>query len=175
MEDRLRRNNLRFLGFPEGSEGKAPEQFMEQWLTSTFGANMFSKMFAIERAHRVPLRPLPPGAPPRAMLIKLLYFRDREAIIRAAREKGNILFNGNGITIFPDFSVATQKQRATFLVIKRRLRDLQLPYSMLYPARLRVIHQGKAHFFTDPKEAAHWADTLGPFDQRNQQRRSPPR
>lgn len=142
---------------------------MEQWLTSTFGTNTFSTMFAIERAHRVPLRPLPPGAPPHAMLIKLLHFRDREAIIRAAREKGCLLFNGNGITIFPDFSVATQKQRATFLAVKRRLRDLQLSYSMLYLAQLQVIHQGKAHFFTDPKEAAHWADTLGPLEQRNQQ------
>lgn len=30
LEDRLRRNNLRFLGFPEGSEGRAPEGFMER-------------------------------------------------------------------------------------------------------------------------------------------------
>lgn len=32
---------------------------------------------------------------------------------------------------------------------------------MLCLALLRFIHQGKAHFFTDPKEAAHWANTLG--------------
>ena len=174
MEDRLRRSNLRFLGFPEGSEGRTPEMFMERWLISTFGAPTFSPLFAIERAHRVPMRPLPPGAPPRAMIIKLLHFRDREAVLRAAREKGRVSFNGSGITIFPDFSVATQKQRATFIAIKRRLRELQLPYGMLYPARLRIIYQGKAYFFTDPKEASHWVDTLGRLERRNQDRRSPP-
>ena len=173
MEDRLRRNNLRFLGFPEGSEGRDPEAFMERWLITTFGASTFSRLFAIERAHRVPLRPLPSGAPPRAILIKLLHFRDREAVLRAAREKGRVAFNGNGITIFPDFSAATQKQRATFLGIKKRLRELNLPYGMLYPARLRIIYQGKAHFFTDPKEASHWVDTLGHPDHRDQNRRPP--
>lgn len=84
MEDHLRHNNLCFLGFPEGSEGRAPETFMERWLTSTFGASIFSPLFTIERAHRVPLCPLLSGAPPRAMLIKLLHFRDREAVLRAA-------------------------------------------------------------------------------------------
>lgn len=64
MEDRLRRNNLHLLGFPEGSEGRAPEMFMEQWLTSTFGANTVSTMFAIERAHRVPIAPPTPWGTP---------------------------------------------------------------------------------------------------------------
>lgn len=39
------------------TEGKNPETFMERWLTTTFGASTFSPLFAIERAHRVPLHP----------------------------------------------------------------------------------------------------------------------
>lgn len=38
IEDRLHRNNLRSLGFPEGTEGKQPEEFLLAWLKNTFGA-----------------------------------------------------------------------------------------------------------------------------------------
>lgn len=36
VENHLRRNNLHFLGFPESAEGRNPEAFMENWLTTTF-------------------------------------------------------------------------------------------------------------------------------------------
>lgn len=32
IEDWLRRNNLHFLGYPKGSEGKHPEKFLLVWL-----------------------------------------------------------------------------------------------------------------------------------------------
>lgn len=64
IEDRLQRNKLRFLGFPEGTEGKNPEEFLLSWLKQIFGAESFSHLFAIKRAHRVPLRaPLRGGIP----------------------------------------------------------------------------------------------------------------
>lgn len=62
----------------------------------------------------------------------------------------SLLYN-NHITIFPDVSAA-----AAFKNVKLRLRECSLPYSMLYPARLRVVHKGKSQFFTSPKEANHW-------------------
>lgn len=50
----LRRNNLHFLGFPEGSEGKRPEEFLLSWLKQTIGDDSFSHLFAIKQAHGVP-------------------------------------------------------------------------------------------------------------------------
>ncbi|CAJ0951192.1 unnamed protein product [Ranitomeya imitator] len=49
-----------------------------------------------------------------------------------------------------------QKQRARFLEIKKRLRDRNVIYSMLYPARLRIVHEGSSIFFTNPEDAAEW-------------------
>lgn len=161
LEDRMRRNNLRFIGFPEGIEGKEPEIFLENWLKATMGPDTFSLMFAIERAHRVPMRPLPPGSPPRPLLAKLLHFRDKETVLRTARNMQELKYNGSRVSIFPDYSAATQKQRTAFAAVKRRLRDKQLSYSMLYPAKLRVISDGKAQFFLSPVEASRWLDTLG--------------
>lgn len=81
--------------------------------------------------------------------------------MRTSRNLSDIKFNGNKISIFPDFSATTQKQRAAFTAVKKRFRDKQLSYSMLYPAKLRVINDGKAQFFLSPSEASDWLDGLG--------------
>lgn len=161
MEDRLRRNNIRLVGFPEGAEGRQVEDFLEQWLKDNMDAATFSRLFAIERAHRVPTRAPRPGAHPRPLIARILHFRDKENILRAARTKGDLSFNGNRISIYPDFSAATQKQRASFTHVKKRLRDSHLVYSMMYPAKLRVVDGGKVHFFNTPVEASRWLDIRG--------------
>lgn len=161
MEDRQRRNNIRLVGFPEKAEGKQPEDFLEMWLKENMVNNTFSRLFAIERAHRVPSKPPSPGSHPHPMIARILHFRDRENILCAARTMGDLQFNGNRISIYPDFSSATQKQRASFVHVKKRLRDLQLAYSMLYPAKLRVVDRGKVSFFSSPIEASRWLDTRG--------------
>ncbi|XP_066445282.1 uncharacterized protein [Eleutherodactylus coqui] len=139
LENRSRRNNVRLVGLPERMEGNNPSEYIEKWILDLFGRDCFSPMFAIERAHRVPTRPPPPGTPPRPVLMKLLHFKDRDAILRRAREKGDIRSNGSRISFFPDFSAENQKKRGTFIDVKRRLRDLRIPYAMLYPARLRDL------------------------------------
>lgn len=63
MENRLRRDNVRVVGLPEGSEGSDPMAFLERWLIETFGRETFSQQFSIERAHRVPFRPPPRKSP----------------------------------------------------------------------------------------------------------------
>lgn len=87
LENRMRHNNVRIVGLPEKVEGRDPTDFVEQWLTEIFGKKAFTTLCAIERAHRVPLRPLPP----RPMLARLLHYKDREIILRLAREKHNSL------------------------------------------------------------------------------------
>ena len=158
FENRLRRNNVRIVGLPEKVEGRDPTQFVEQWMAEVFGKDSFTHLYAVERAHRVPTRPLPPGNPPRPILARLLNYRDREIILRLAREKKNVQFNGTRVSFYPDFSAAVQKSRARFTEIKKRLQKVQAPYAMLYPARLRVILNGQAHFFEHPADASDWLD-----------------
>lgn len=160
MENRLRRCNLRFIGLPEGSEGADPSSYLEQLLTQTYGRESFSSTFVVERAHRLSGRPPPQGAPPRTFIAKFLNYRDRDAILRLARVKGNIPFGNHKIAIFPDFSAEVQRRRKSFLEVKRRLRIKNIKYSMLYPARLRVEGEDRAHFFEDPEAAISWLEGL---------------
>lgn len=45
MENRQRRNNVRAVRIPERTEGKNPVEFIEIWLTYTFGKDYFSSVF----------------------------------------------------------------------------------------------------------------------------------
>lgn len=90
MENRLRRGNLRFIGLPKTAEGNDSASFLDNFLISNFGRAAFSVMFVVERAHRIPARPPPQGAPLCTLIAKFLNFRDRDKILRLTREKGNI-------------------------------------------------------------------------------------
>lgn len=162
LENRSRRNNIRMVGIPEKVEGANPTEYFEGWLRNTFGKDILSPLFAVERAHRVPMRPLPPGAPPRSVLVKVLHYRDRDIILRKARELSDVRMNGSRIAFYPDFSADLQKRRAQFQDVKRRLRTLDLSYAMLYPAKLRVVAGDTTVFFENPKDAAGWLDRTEP-------------
>ncbi|XP_041441303.1 uncharacterized protein LOC121400993 [Xenopus laevis] len=157
-ENRQRRNNVRVVGLPEGAEGNSPTDFAERWLKQLLPNAPFTTHYTVERAHRVPGRPRPPGAPPRPFLIRLLHFRDRDASLSEARSKGQLVHEGANISLYPDYSTYLQKQRSTFTGVKRQLRDLKLVYAMLYPAKLKVIDANKSHFFNTPEEALSWIE-----------------
>lgn len=108
MENRLRRNNIHAVGIPGRAEGKNTVAFIEAWLTDTFGCEAFSPMFAVERAHQVPARPPPPGAPPRPFLFRLLNYKDRDAILNKARTAGTLKVDNAKVSLFPDFSAEVQ-------------------------------------------------------------------
>ncbi|KAJ1173043.1 hypothetical protein NDU88_004885 [Pleurodeles waltl] len=50
-------------------------------------------------------------------------------------------------------SGGVQAQRQDFLPIKRLLSQAGIGFALLYPAKLRVRHEGKVLYFTDPKQA----------------------
>ncbi|XP_075712997.1 uncharacterized protein LOC142749187 [Rhinoderma darwinii] len=159
LENRLRRNNVRLVGVPEKTEGNNSDELLEKWLLEQFGREELSPLYAVERAHRVPTRPGPPGRPPRPVLVKLLHYKDRDKILRKARERQDISINGAKISFYPDFSADVQKKRLQYWDVKKRLRNLSIPYSMMYPAKLRVVAFGTASFFENPREAARWLDS----------------
>lgn len=65
--------------------------------------------------------------PPQPLLIKLFHFKNRNGILRVAHTLDKVTSNRNHISIFPAFSEATQKQRAAYTAVKRRLSDSNLP------------------------------------------------
>lgn len=60
-----------------------------------------------------------------------------------------------------DLSAALLRKRKRFDDVKKRLRDIGAKYAMLYPATLKIIHDGEARSFDSPAKALAFVDTLG--------------
>lgn len=134
------------MGLPEKADGQNPGELIEAWLTVTFPDAKFSSAFAVERAHRVPANLPLPGAAPHPMVARMLNCKDRDLVLHKVRQEGQIKYENAQISIFLDFSVELQKQRASFIDIKKRMREQGYVYSMSFPARLRVIDGSKVIF-----------------------------
>uniref|UniRef100_H3API2 L1 transposable element RRM domain-containing protein n=1 Tax=Latimeria chalumnae TaxID=7897 RepID=H3API2_LATCH len=152
QENRARRNNLRILGFPEQTEKVKPIQFLQEALPKLLG--LADRMqLEVERAHCT-LAPHPEaGQCPRPFIVKFLRFQEKEMIIRKARERGALEWEGNKILIFPDLSRELQEKRRRFLDVKKQLREQGVKYGLFYPATLKIFLGSKDYSFTDPKEA----------------------
>uniref|UniRef100_H3AWL7 L1 transposable element RRM domain-containing protein n=1 Tax=Latimeria chalumnae TaxID=7897 RepID=H3AWL7_LATCH len=156
QENRARRNNLRILGFPEHIEKGKPIQFLQDALPKLLGLADGTQL-EMERAHRT-LAPRPEaGQRPRPFIVRFLKFQEKEMIIRKAKERGALDWEGNKILIFPDLSKELQEKRKRFLDVKKQQRDHGVEYGLFYPATLKIFLEGKDYSFTNPKEAqAFW-------------------
>ncbi|KAJ1136934.1 hypothetical protein NDU88_003348 [Pleurodeles waltl] len=68
-----------------------------------------------------------------------------------------------------------QQRRAEYNSVKRKLRDLEIPYSMLFPARLRVVAPTGAESFSTPEEAWAWLESCSAPDPQYRKKRQRPR
>ena len=158
LKGRSRRSNIRVIGLPEGVEGSNMSKYLEIWLKTEVVAEGLTQFFALERAHRVPARQPLPGQPSRAVVAKLLHFRDRDVILQVARTHGPYMVENCKVSIFPDYTLSVQRQRTSFLAVKRELRESGIQYALMFPARLRIMVDGDSRFYTEPQAAWDWLE-----------------
>ncbi|XP_064417918.1 T-complex protein 11-like protein 2 isoform X6 [Latimeria chalumnae] len=160
LENRSCRSNIRIVGIPEGMEGRSMETFVESLLPKVLGEDTFPRRLEIERAHRA-LRPRPgPGERPRIIIAKFLRYQDKVNTLRRARELGSLTFENNRLFLFPDLSADLQVKRREFTEARWLCHSLQLPFFLLYPAKLRVPLDSGVKFFTDPGEAVRFLQQI---------------
>lgn len=156
LEARGRRNNR---GFPEGCEDGSAVDFLGKILPELLGID-FPRGLIIERAHRT-LALHQDGRPARAIIAKLLCFRDVSLIQRVVREKQDISWKGHKIGIFPDYTRAVETQRQKFRECKRWLHEQGVKFALVYPATLKVFSgKGSERRFDDLKKALDFINKL---------------
>lgn len=131
LENHSRRNSIRLVGLLEGKEGKDMCRFLTKWIPEVLGIHSFPEPTVIERAHRVrrfhdadsTVNPVSP----REVIIKFLNFADKVRVLRIARQKGSILYEGKRVMFFADFSVELRKQWRLFDPVKKQLLTRHIP------------------------------------------------
>ena len=149
-ENRSRRDNIRIIGLKEGTEGKNAVIFFETWLHDTLDLKTKRGFIKIDRAHRA-LGPRKSNSN-RPVIIKLHNYGDKQVILSATREKGDILDQGNKIYIRQDLSAAVREARRKFNDTCEQLIQRGIRFQMRYPATLFLTVQGELHSFETPQE-----------------------
>ena len=86
--DNIKHNNIRIIAVPEGEEReKGPEKIFEEIIVENF-PNMGKEIATqVQEAQRVPYRINSRINTPRHIVIKLAKIKDKEKLLKAAREK----------------------------------------------------------------------------------------
>lgn len=156
LENRSRRSNIRVLNLPEQAEGHDAVGFLEKFMPQILGHDNFTTPLTLERAHRVGKK----SDRPRPLIAKFLNFRDKEKVLRLARSNGDMIYENKKISFYPDYSADLQRRRDEYRDVKRMLREKEVEYALMYPAQLRVKHQGSVKFFSTPAEAQRFLKEL---------------
>lgn len=162
LENRNRRRNLRVFGVPEGTEGTDAVKYMQAWIPKYLTLKTKGGTVKIERAHRT-LAPKPaPNQRPRAIVLQLHNFRDKQRIMDTARGHAmkQTTLERPKISFYNDYSAAVIKRHKKFDGVKSRLRAKKAEYALLYPATLRVKIDGAVRRFTSPDQASAYVDSL---------------
>ena len=85
--DNIKHNNICIIGDPEGQREKEPEKIYEQIIVKNF-PNMGKEIATqVHEAQRVPYRINPRRNTRKNTVIKLAKIKDKEKLLKAAREK----------------------------------------------------------------------------------------
>ena len=72
---------------------------------------MREKVMQVQEAQRVPIKRNPKMPTSRHIIIKMANFKDKERILKAAREKQEVTYKGALIRLAADFSMETLQAR----------------------------------------------------------------
>ena len=91
----------------------------------------------------------PKSTTPRHIIIKMPKVKDKERILKAAREKQRITYKGVPIRLLADFSKETVQARRDWQEVFKVMKSKDLQPRLLYPAKLSFRMEGQIKCFPD--------------------------
>uniref|UniRef100_H2MAH2 L1 transposable element RRM domain-containing protein n=1 Tax=Oryzias latipes TaxID=8090 RepID=H2MAH2_ORYLA len=161
MENRLRRNNIRLYGIPEGSEKDDMVKFVCHFFKTALEIREEIDI-NVERAHRA-LGPKPRSttAPPRSIIVRFLDFQVKQAVLQQAWKQRQVEFQGHKVYFDQDYSSDLQKKRKKVREVIKKLKEKNIRAQSPYPAQLRIFTQSGARLFPSLLEAKSTLKELG--------------
>ena len=103
----------------------------------------------VQEAQRVPKKLDPRRNTPRHIIITLPKIKDKERILKAAREKEKVTYKGVPIRLSADFSKETLQARRGWQQVFQVMKGKDLCPRLLYPAKLSFRMEGQIKCFSD--------------------------
>ena len=103
----------------------------------------------IREAHRVPKKLGPRRNTPRHIIITLAKIKEKERILKAAREKETLTYKGVPMKLSADFSKETSQARRGWKEVFKVMQSKDLHPRLLYPAKLSFRMDRQIKCFPD--------------------------
>ena len=113
LQDNFKCSNIRIIGMPEGEEQEQEvENLFEKIMKENF-PNLAKEIDCqeVQEAQRIPKKFGPKRNTSRHIINTLLKIKDKERILKAAREKETVTYEGVPIRLSADFSKETLQAR----------------------------------------------------------------
>jgi hypothetical protein len=158
IQDTMRRPKLQIIGVNENEDFQLKEP-----------ANIFNKIIEenipnlkndmpmnIQEAYKTPNRLDQKRNSSRHIIIKTTNALNKERILKAVRENGQVTYKGRPIRITPDFSPETLIARRAWTDVIQTLREHKCQPRILYPAKLSITIDGETKIFHDKTKFTHY-------------------
>ena len=113
----------------------------------------------IQEAYRTPNRLDQKRNSSSHIIVKTPNTQNKERILKAVREKGQVTYKGRPIRIIPDFSPETIKAKKSWTDVMQTLREHKCQPRLLYPANLSITIDGETKVFHDKTKFTHYLST----------------
>ena len=130
-------------------EGEKEEQGTENLMKENVPDLVKEIDIQVQEAQRVPKKLDQNRATPRHIIIKLPKVKDKERILKAAREKETVTYKGVPVRISADLSKETLQAGRGWKEIFEVMKDKDLHPRLLYPAKLSFRMEGQTKCFPD--------------------------
>ena len=157
--DQSKRDNICIIGVPEEEREKGTEEIIAENLPK-LGEEIVAQT---TEAHRTPNRRDPKRTTPRHIIIKMAKIKDKDRVLKAARERKKVTYKGKPIRLSSDFSTETLQARREWHDIFNAMKQKGLEPRILYPARLSFKYEGGIKQFLDKQKLREFASHKPPL------------
>ena len=149
--DNMKHSNIRIIGVPEGEEQQQEVENLFEQITKENFPNLVKEIDfqEVQESQRVPKKLNPKRNTPRHIIIKLPKIKDKERILKAAREKETVTYKGVPMRLSAAFSKEKLQARRGWKEVFQVMKGKDIHPRLLYPAKLSFRMEGQIKCFPD--------------------------
>ena len=153
MWDYVKRPNLRLIGVPECDEENESklENTLKDIIKENFPNLARQATIQVQEIQRTPQRYSARTATPRHIIVRFNRAEMKEKMLRAAREKGQVIHKGKPIRLTTNLWAETLQARREWGPIFNILKEKNFQPRISYPAKLSFISEEKIKSFANKR------------------------
>jgi hypothetical protein len=157
----MRRPNLWIIGVDENEDFqlKGPANIFNKIIEENFPNLKNDMPMNIQEAYRTPNSLDQKRNSSQHIIIRTTNSLNKERLLKAVREKGQVTYKGRPIRITSDFSPEIMKARRSWTDVIQTPREHKCQPRLIYPAKLSITIDGETKVFHNKTKFIHYIST----------------